>query len=771
MKKKTKKIPSLPKYYSGGINWATTGQSIGNVGMQLAANQDLEGEDKQRANEMAMNAAANQGLQKIPGYGQFHGLAMGASNLGRSTIAKDEKGLATTSGGQAMDNFMKPMHEQVIGDLSKGQYGEGLLSIVANKGTASAVGSLMPNTKFGKKSLAFGRGEKVFAMGGMNMMPNAEVEGNEMITSNTPPQTFGAGGVELASNNPYGTPTYKTYGPSHDNGGIPVNMTPGTVINGKGINPLTGNEFTKDVDAVAKMENKYTKKAENGDKFAAKTANLILPVLAQKKDYLNKLQNAIIANKEQAKALKKGILPSTDNEQVEPQSEMPMSKYGGMYANGGKLPEGILKARLESHMSPKEANDYIANYAKGGIHINPANKGKFTASAKRAGMGVQEFARHVLANKEDYSSTQVKRANFARNAAGWKHEMGGVQLPYYNIDSNGNPIYTMGGGYPAMTNPYHNFKGSIPMYMKGGMLPKFEDGNVFDEENPFGYKPQNLAEQYKMNLANTNRNAYKNDEQTNEDRMALNNFWNSVLASKPQNNTPSSNLKFSDSGVAMTKMSDLDETNLPEIKLKQTTRKEFNKRNPQLDNDKLNWGKIGSQVGMGLLQNAGNIYNLSRYNKPEVEKYDRIMANLLNPKAAIRDVDVEGRLAEKNIKDASAGNIGSYLSNRTGLASKIAQGKERVRMNYDNANAEILTDAQKFNAQVAMQEAIANAQNRARVRSGKGEAIAGIGQNIAGQFADTKKGDMDQKTLQLFMQYYNNPQFRDAMKKAGYNIE
>jgi hypothetical protein len=41
-------------------------------------------------------------------------------------------------------------------------------------------------------------------------------------------------------------------------------------------------------------------------------------------------------------------------------------------------------------------------------------------------MGVQEFARHVLANKEDYSSTQVKRANFAKNAAGWKKQMGGM---------------------------------------------------------------------------------------------------------------------------------------------------------------------------------------------------------------------------------------------------------------------------------------------------------------------------------------------------------
>jgi Zn-dependent oligopeptidase len=63
---------------------------------------------------------------------------------------------------------------------------------------------------------------------------------------------------------------------------------------------------------------------------------------------------------------------------------------------------------------------------KGGININPANKGKFTASANRAGMSVQDFASKVLANKEDYSSTQVKRANFARNAAKWKKQMGGM---------------------------------------------------------------------------------------------------------------------------------------------------------------------------------------------------------------------------------------------------------------------------------------------------------------------------------------------------------
>lgn len=86
-----------------------------------------------------------------------------------------------------------------------------------------------------------------------------------------------------------------------------------------------------------------------------------------------------------------------------------------VYALGGDLNNNNMKYPAASRIL-KEGS---------GIHINPANKGKFTASANAAGMGVQEFASHVLANKDNYSATQVKRANFARNAAGWKHEHGG----------------------------------------------------------------------------------------------------------------------------------------------------------------------------------------------------------------------------------------------------------------------------------------------------------------------------------------------------------
>lgn len=41
-------------------------------------------------------------------------------------------------------------------------------------------------------------------------------------------------------------------------------------------------------------------------------------------------------------------------------------------------------------------------------------KGEFTRKAKAAGMGVQEYARHVLANKERYDAKTRKQAAFAK---------------------------------------------------------------------------------------------------------------------------------------------------------------------------------------------------------------------------------------------------------------------------------------------------------------------------------------------------------------------
>ena len=65
-----------------------------------------------------------------------------------------------------------------------------------------------------------------------------------------------------------------------------------------------------------------------------------------------------------------------------------------------------------------KSNDY--NSGKD-IHIKPSKRGTFTKAAKQHGMSVQGFANRVLKNPSKYSAAMRKKANFAHNAAGWKH--------------------------------------------------------------------------------------------------------------------------------------------------------------------------------------------------------------------------------------------------------------------------------------------------------------------------------------------------------------
>jgi hypothetical protein len=55
--------------------------------------------------------------------------------------------------------------------------------------------------------------------------------------------------------------------------------------------------------------------------------------------------------------------------------------------------------------------------AKSGIHIDPANRGKFTARAKSKGRSVQEQARKDASGAS--GELQRKRAQFAINARKW----------------------------------------------------------------------------------------------------------------------------------------------------------------------------------------------------------------------------------------------------------------------------------------------------------------------------------------------------------------
>lgn len=128
----------------------------------------------------------------------------------------------------------------------------------------------------------------------------------------------------------------------------------------------------------------------------------------------------------------------------------------------------------------RNAMQYAYAADGGPINIKKKNRGKFTESASRAGMGVQEYARHILANKDKYSSTLVKRANFARNAAGWKHALGGYIKDRDSMYDSLLESQTHGG----------DFSNGVTFINNGGT----------HEQNPFEGVPMGVAPDGQPNL-------------------------------------------------------------------------------------------------------------------------------------------------------------------------------------------------------------------------------------------------------------------------------
>lgn len=109
---------------------------------------------------------------------------------------------------------------------------------------------------------------------------------------------------------------------------------------------------------------------------------------------------------------------------------------------------------------------------KSGIHIKPQNKGKFTSYAKSKGLSVQQAASKILANKENYSSTLVKRANFAKNASKWKKANGsgpeGIVDENVNVELEGKEmIETPIGNVEEIQGPSHE-QGGVPASLPEG---------------------------------------------------------------------------------------------------------------------------------------------------------------------------------------------------------------------------------------------------------------------------------------------------------------
>lgn len=164
-------------------------------------------------------------------------------------------------------------------------------------------------------------------------------------------------------------------------------------------------------------------------------------------------------------------------------------------------------------------------FKEGGIMIKKENRGKFTESANRANMGVQEYARHILANKEDYSPTLIKRANFARNAAKW-NAFGG-DLNTYGGTYNGGLEYIDNGG----THEQNPFNG-VPMGTDRNGTPNLvEEGETIWNDYVFSNRlkvPETLTDKYKLSkditFAEASKKLGKEIEETPNDHISKRTF-------------------------------------------------------------------------------------------------------------------------------------------------------------------------------------------------------------------------------------------------------
>ena len=151
-----------------------------------------------------------------------------------------------------------------------------------------------------------------------------------------------------------------------------------------------------------------------------------------------------------------------------PTEEAFMAKHGKALKKAA-MGTAMVDTQLDQLTNFTDYNDMPQG--KSGIHINPANKGKFTATKKKTGKSTEELT---------HSSNPLtrKRAIFAQNAKKWKHADNGWSNVANALGGFTNPGKAATGTTPAV--PASGGLGDALQGMFGG------DPSAFAKDNPNG---------------------------------------------------------------------------------------------------------------------------------------------------------------------------------------------------------------------------------------------------------------------------------------------
>lgn len=357
----------------------------------------------------------------------------------------------------------------------------------------------------------------------------------------------------------------------------------------------------------------------------------------------------------------------------------------------------VTQEQLRNQMQEKE-------YAEGGsIHINPANKGKFTASANAAGMGVQEFANHVLANKDDYSPTQVKRANFAKNAAGWKHDFGGFVGPYSKPNGEFSFFDTSGTDLP---NAFL-YDGS-PYYAKS-------DDLGWEMRKAYELDQMLRSYDYSNNQTDNNKNVKlkKHDlkAKTNDDN--IDGRYLGVKPTKVDTNHPPVyyNDNFALGGNLFPDGGDVEHKKTNSYSNEGSFYDKLNFIDKFIVNRKLY--TILDSEHKKIIKELNLPYNKNVYTKRERELYNKRTKDLYN---SIREKEAEKYLKEKE----SNFNINSGYTTKYDKSQSFFNTKKRQRNIVEKAERDIRNQREKKELQALKKEYVFNREKYIKDNKNKG---------------------------------------------------
>ena len=168
-------------------------------------------------------------------------------------------------------------------------------------------------------------------------------------------------------------------------------------------------------------------------------------------------------------------------------------------------------------------------------------------------------------------------------------------------------------------------------------------------------------------------------------------------------------------------------------------------------NNKEMLGQAGTEIGLGLLNNAGNLAYLAQNGK----KYDKVDYGQVTPNYL---TDRESQNAIREGYSTAAYNLRN--SGQQTQAGQISLGNERMKQSANskerigNINAQIANQGAYANQGYKIQGMQDEAGNKGVANTNYYTALNSIGQNVASQRGDYLSGQMDQKKLNLIKDYF-----------------